>query len=569
MRSWRKTLTGLLAFLLVMLLGFLVWTNVSYYQWTASNIQQQNTHTAELWESSVELRLDMLYEHLHELLLTVYNNTELGEGTPMMQYTAQKKCLDMIADKLRVSRDADCFYLKDTESTLQLFSAGSGIDNNAKTQLKGYFYTTEFDTPVGLSDQSWSVRSVGGELYFVKTVRLGKYLVGTASQLEKYDILESYSVVGAAPACYLTVEGQTHLIAGTPETPLPQPGQAEKGRAGQPLVAAAAFEKCGAQVLLAVRQELFQHGNTGAALLVGASLLCVLLFGLLLVVMQRMIVHPTSVILAANQALSGGNTAYRITEKVNSQEFADLFHSFNEMADNLQKMRIEAYDRQLREQKDELKMLRAQLRPHFYLNAITTVSNMTYQNRNEEIRRYLAALAKYMRYMLNNQKKWVRIAEEVEQIKSYLEMQKIKFPGSVDAYVGCSEAVADTQVPYLLLFTAVENSFKHAMDLYEPLWLVVQCERYQTADFCGCRMIVEDNGKGFPPEVLDLFSPRPPRAGEPQPPPAKDHFGLTNISRTLQLIYRRNDLLRLSNAKTGGAHVEIWIPEDDHETADL
>ena len=44
---------------------------------------------------------------------------------------------------------------------------------------------------------------------------------------------------------------------------------------------------------------------------------------------------------------------------------------------------------------------------------------------------------------------------------------------------------------------------------------------------------------------------------------------MTNISRTLQLIYHRNDLLRLSNAKTGGAHVEIWIPEENDEAADL
>ena len=269
--------------------------------------------------------------------------------------------------------------------------------------------------------------------------------------------------------------------------------------------------------------------------------------------------------LAGHESFAAAEGAIGIAEKANSQEFADLFNSFNEMADSLKKMRIEAYDRQLREQRDELKMLRAQLRPHFYLNAITTVSNMTYQNRNEDIRKYLAALAKYMRYMLNIQNKWVRIAEEIEQVKSYLEMQKIKFPGSVDAYIGCADSVADTRVPYLLLFTAVENSFKHAMSLYEPLWLVVQCEHYQDGDFCGCRMIVEDNGKGFPQEVISMFS----LPEEETPRSAKDHLGLTNISRTLQLIYHRNDLLRLSNAKTGGAHVEIWIPEENDEAADL
>ena len=63
MRSWRKTLTGLLAFLLILLLGFLAWTNISYYRQSVENIRQQNIHTAELWETSVGTRLNMLYEH--------------------------------------------------------------------------------------------------------------------------------------------------------------------------------------------------------------------------------------------------------------------------------------------------------------------------------------------------------------------------------------------------------------------------------------------------------------------------------------------------------------------------
>lgn len=567
MKSWRRTLTGLLAFLLIMLLGFLVWTNISYYKQSVDDIKRQNTHTAELWESSVETRLSMLCEHLYELFLTIYNNTELGTGTAMMQYSAKKKCLDMMSDKLRVSEDSACFYLVDTESSLRLFYAGNSVTNLSKSNLKQYFYTTEFDAPVGLSDKSWSIEVIGDELYFVKIISLGKYMVGTASNLSRYDILESYNIVGSAPSCYLSVGGELYSLSTTPESPtvtLDAFGNAV-GSGISVITSQAALETCNAQIILAARQSVFQNGNGGAAMLCGASILCVLLFFVLLFVMQRMIVHPTSVILKANRELSGRNADYRITERANSQEFEELFKSFNDMADSLQKMRIEAYDRQIRAQRDELKLLRAQIRPHFYLNAITTVSNMTYQNRNDDIRNYLAELAKYMRYMLNAQNRWVRIAEEIGQIKSYLEMQKIKFPGSVDAYIGCAEAVADTRVPYLLLFTAVENTFKHAMNLYEPLWLVVQCESYQENGFCGCRMIVEDNGKGFPPEVLDMFSAQ----NSETLPSAKDHLGLTNIRRTLQLIYHRNDLLRLSNAKTGGAHVEIWIPEENDEATDL
>lgn len=507
----------------------------------------------------MEVRLDTLYEHLHELLLTVYNNTELKSGTPMMEYSAKKACLDMISDKLRVNDDAECFFLRDTESSIRLFSANSSVTNLGKTQLKDYFYNTDFDVSAGLSNKEWMVREIGGNLYFVKVISLGKYIVGTASSVSNYDLLENYTLLGDDPGVYLNSDGVLHFLSGSGDAAvLKLDAEGNVSAEQSSIITRVALDKCGVTMYTAVHQRVLGEGGGGPLLLGAASAFCLLMFLALMWVIRYMIVRPTEVILEATNRLGNEDADYRIEAKATSQEFARLFESFNNMADNLQKMRIEAYDRELQEKSDELKMLRAQIRPHFYLNAITTISNMTYQDRNEDIRRYLTALAKYVRYMLNMQSKWVSVSEEIEQIRSYLEMQKIKFPGSVDAYIGYADEVADTKVPYLLLFTAVENSFKHAMSLYDALWLVVQCEHYEEGDFSGLRMIVQDNGKGFSEEVLAMFS----APQEEELPDPKDHLGLTNISRTLRLLYHRNDLLRLSNAKTGGAHVEIWIPED-------
>ena len=558
MKSWRKTVAGLFAVILVAMLGFLVWTNISYYVQVSDTIRQQNRNTVELWKSAVEVRLDTLYEHLHELLLTVYNNTELKSGTPMMEYSAKKACLDMISDKLRVNDDAECFFLRDTESSIRLFSANSSVTNLGKTQLKEYFYNTDFDVSAGLSNKEWMVREIGVNLYFVKVISLGKYIVGTASSVSNYDLLENYTLLGDDPGVYLNSDGVLHFLSGSGDAAvLKLDAEGNVSAEQSSIITRVAMDKCGVTMYTAVHQRVLGEGG-GPLLLGAASAFCLLMFLALMWVIQYMIVRPTEVILEATNRLGNEDANYRIEAKATSQEFARLFESFNNMADNLQKMRIEAYDRELQEKSDELKMLRAQIRPHFYLNAITTISNMTYQDRNEDIRRYLTALAKYVRYMLNMQSKWVSVSEEIEQIRSYLEMQKIKFPGSVDAYIGYADEVADTKVPYLLLFTAVENSFKHAMSLYDALWLVVQCEHYEEGDFSGLRMIVQDNGKGFSEEVLAMFS----APQEEELPDPKDHLGLTNISRTLRLLYHRNDLLRLSNVKTGGAHVEIWIPED-------
>jgi len=212
-------------------------------------------------------------------------------------------------------------------------------------------------------------------------------------------------------------------------------------------------------------------------------------------------------------------------------------------------------------------MLRAQIKPHFFLNAITTVSNMTWQNRLEDIRSYLLVLAKYVRYILNAQCQRISIAEEISHIGDYIRLQEIRFPGSIEVQIDCAPDVKDTQIPYLLLFTLVENAFKHAMSLYETMRLRIRCGRQERDGLPGCMITVEDNGVGFPPGTIEEFN-----ADTEEITMTKDHLGLSNIRYTLQLTYQRTGLLHLSNIEGSGARVEVWIPEqegDAHETADL
>ena len=66
-------------------------------------------------------------------------------------------------------------------------------------------------------------------------------------------------------------------------------------------------------------------------------------------------------------------------------------------------------------------------------------------------------------------------------------------------------------------------------------------------------IVIEDNGAGFTQEWLDA---------QEQAETAEDgaRVGIANIRRTLQLLYKRDDLLKLSNAESTGARVELWIP---------
>ena len=135
-------------------------------------------------------------------------------------------------------------------------------------------------------------------------------------------------------------------------------------------------------------------------------------------------------------------------------------------------------------------------------------------------------------------------------------------PDSIHFTAECEPETASARIPYLLLFTLVENSIKHAMTLYSPMELRIRCARVDDADFTGTRLTVEDNGDGFPPEVIEKFLEE-----RDDPVFTKEHLGLSNVRYTLNLVYHRRDLLRLGNCEGGGARVEIWIPEESADEA--
>ena len=564
-RSWKVLINCQMVVILVCMVVSVVWMLNNYNHEIRDTYQKENTYEASTWCSITTTRLNAIRDHLHEVMLLIYtNNAELGSDAPPMDFILRRKCITSMNDKLASGSDMTFVFVKDTAGDMLLFSAE---DSNSTTDIihaKSWIRSMAMETTTS-GNRQWDVVTIEGKDYFSKTFSLGRYLVGALSDVQQYYDAGDIHVLGDSMSFLLHHDGSLKYVGG--ENWISEVWidgnlitEQQIWRSEAPLSIA------DSELILLVRQDtLWGMASSSAIFLLIISVVAIVLFLALMLHMNRSIAKPVDALLEATENVSRGNIEYRITGETDSLEFDALYQSFNDMMEQIRNLKIEAYDQQIQKKQDELTMMRAQIRPHFYLNAITTVSNMTYQDRAGEIREYLKALAKYIRYMMNFQERMVPLYTELEQIQSYLQMQKIRFPNSVDAYVGCSSQVRDTEIPTLLVFTIVENSFKHAMDLYAPLKLLIHCESFRSENFSGCRIIVEDNGKGFPQGVLDAYGPG---KGIPE---AKDHIGLTNVSRTLQLVFHREDLLRLSNPPSGGARVEIFIPiqEEKNETSDL
>lgn len=569
MRSWSKKAILLLMAILAAAGIFLGWTSYNYAYAIRKTVTEENLASARLWRNQLYSRTSAVYEHIYELLLTLYSETPLLSGTPGMDISTKTMVLNMMQDKLLVSSDVDAFFIIDSQDALYLLSARSSLPFSETFHIKDFVRADASSKAKPFGNKSWDLVSIDGKDYLFKAVRLGKYTVGAISGCAHFSIEQSFNILGEEFACFLRTSEGLFSCGGDPAlAPLLGNSPTSSYANGWITQVSSVYGLEGDMILLSRPGTMSESSDRISAFLFLVSMVCVTLILLLLFLLRRDVVRPSRELEEANQALASGQIDFRLDPKTaGSTEFQSLYESFNRMADQILKLRIDAYDMKLKDEENRLIMLRAQIKPHFLLNVITTISNMTYTSQPEEIRAYISVFARFVRYMLNTASPWTTVGEELSHISNYLDMQHIRFPGCVRYTVDCEESIAGHPIPFLCLFTLVENTTKHAMTLYEPLDIRIFGRGRKEPGFSGVVLRVEDSGGGFSAEALEKL-----REESGQGLYAKEHLGLNNVRYTLNLVYRRDDLLRVGNRPEGGAWVELWIPDEEvtcDETADL
>lgn len=294
---------------------------------------------------------------------------------------------------------------------------------------------------------------------------------------------------------------------------------------------------------------------TSTALMTTAGLGIVCILGLFLqsFVVYRTYAKPIAELSRELSDVKGDLHHITISEDAYTKELYSLKSSIRHLLDEVITRRLDAYENKLKEQDTQLFMLRSQLRPHFYLNAITTINSMTYQGREEDIRCFLDALSIHMRYMMRTDESRITLGEEIKHISAYIAMQKIRYPNKIIDHIDIPKEMEDILIPHLIIYTIVENVFKYSMGIETVLLIMIQGER--TSD--GFKVTIEDNGKGYPEDVLQLYNHPLPEDLDPE---RKRHIGLRNVKQTLELKYGRSDLLRIYNSDSQGAVTELTFP---------
>lgn len=282
------------------------------------------------------------------------------------------------------------------------------------------------------------------------------------------------------------------------------------------------------------------------------SLLAVLCIPLLLLWLDRLIAAPVEQMKGTMVRIREGDLEAQADTTGRVLEFQEMGETFNAMVGQIRDLKIESYEKEIENQKAELRYLQLQVRPHFFLNGLKSLYAMAQQREYENIQRMTLAFSRHIRYMFRDSMDFVPLGRELEHVRNFMELQALSDARPPRCSITADPRLEEFPIPPFSILTFVENSVKHrAEDL--PLEVEVKASVLQSGEELFMDLAVQDNGPGFSEEVLREIN------GPFRDVYAEHHVGLNNVKRRMNLIYGDQVVYAFFNANPGCVS-EILIP---------
>lgn len=159
-----------------------------------------------------------------------------------------------------------------------------------------------------------------------------------------------------------------------------------------------------------------------------------------------------------------GNDYTRMEELHTKTELDQIGHSYNEMLGNIEQLVAEVKSQEKELRTVEVNMLLNQMNPHFLYNTLDTIYMLARINKEETTMRMIQALSKYLRLSLSKGEEIVSVADELENVRNYMEIQQIRNADLFRYEIHCEVDAGKERMLKLVLQPLVENAIKYGFD---------------------------------------------------------------------------------------------------------
>lgn len=255
-------------------------------------------------------------------------------------------------------------------------------------------------------------------------------------------------------------------------------------------------------------------------------------------------------IVKAIENVKTGDLDTRLSVDTND-EFKIIANSYNDMLLNIKKL-IEINKEEARHSAVlEIKQLESQFNPHFLFNTLEML-RYTIKSDISMANKIIINISSLLRFSIENRTSEVPLKIDTIYTKNYLDIQKYRFGEKFDYNIEIDKDLESCAVPKLIIQPIIENAIKHGYTQTEKMTIYIKAKRVKNI----LMMVVYNNGKGMEKEVLHEIKERLKKNSLE----IKDHIGIYNIFRRIQLMYGKEYGLRILSSKKWGTAVRILLP---------
>lgn len=234
-----------------------------------------------------------------------------------------------------------------------------------------------------------------------------------------------------------------------------------------------------------------------------------------------------------------------------ADEVEQLSRRFNLMVSRIRQLMDQIILEQEAKRKYEMEVLHAQINPHFLYNTLNSAVRMVGTGKKEDAVTTITSLSKLFRISLSKGKNIIPVRDELEHIRNYLVIQKMRFKSKFEYTIEADEEVLQYQTLKLVLQPIVENAIHHGIECMADEGMI----RISAVKERDCLLFtVKDNGVGMSAETLEQL-----QRGTVNSPKGSG-VGVRNVRDRIQLYFGEEYGLQIESQLEEGTTVMIRMP---------
>lgn len=270
--------------------------------------------------------------------------------------------------------------------------------------------------------------------------------------------------------------------------------------------------------------------------------------------LMKQIQQPMEEMIHMADALSEGKLNYRI-KTLPGNELQKLSTSMNEMADNLVVLLEENALKQYNLAQSEVRVLQAQITPHFIYNSLDAILVLEEMGESEKVKEMTYALSDFFRISLNQGQDWIPVEKEIKHIRDYLIILQIRYGDALTYSIEIEETITNYSMLKMILQPLIENAVYHGTKLVRRTGKIIVQAFLDEHDYIHFYII--DNGKGIPDKKLKEINQELSNGLDTD---FKEGYGLFNVNKRLLLYYGKEAKIQITSIVDTGTTVHVIIP---------